>query len=171
MSLCDLKLSRGTAHRGARWLLGAVVALLMAAASVAGVAAHADLIAAEPAAGSTVAGSPSIIRLSFSQPLLPTSKIQLFAGQFLLVAGLTTVVAGSEMQAVLSQPLAPATYTVQWSAVTDDGHTTEGSYQFGVSPAALISPARLAPLVAAVAIVLSAGVAGLVWFLNRRQRV
>ena len=133
MNQCGSTLGKVRVPQGPRWLLGAVVALLMAAVSVASVAAHADLIATEPAAGSTVVGSPATIRLSFSQPLLATSQIQLFTGRFSPVAGLTTVVAGSEIQAVVGQPLAPATYTVQWSAVTDDGHTTEGSFQFGVA--------------------------------------
>jgi methionine-rich copper-binding protein CopC len=158
MSRNDLARGSAAARRAARYLLGAMAAMLMAAVSVAGVAAHADLIAAEPAAGS-------------SQPLLPASKIQLFAGQFVPVTGLTTVVAGSEMQVALGQPLAAATYTVQWSAATDDGHTTEGSYQFGVAPAPLIAPNLLAPLSAAIALILSAGVTSLVWLLNRRQRV
>jgi len=154
-----------------RWLVAAVAALTMAIVGAASVLAHADLIASEPAAGSTVAGSPSTIRLTFSQPLQNTSKIELFAGQFQPVTGLTTVVAGSEMRAVLGQPLAPATYTVQWTAVSDDGHSSEGSYQFAVSQAAQTAVSRIAPLAAAIAAILSGGVAIFVWILNRRQRL
>src|SRR4051812_33497282 len=98
-----------------RWLLAMLAALLLAAVGAAGVGAHADLIASEPAAGSTVRGSPSTIRLSFSQPLESSSTIRLFSGQFVPVTGLTTSVAGSELQALVGQTLAPATYTVQWS--------------------------------------------------------
>jgi methionine-rich copper-binding protein CopC len=154
-----------------RWLVAAVAALTMAIVGAASVLAHADLIASEPAAGSTVAGSPSTIRLTFSQPLQNTSKIELFAGQFQPVTGLTTVVAGSEMRAVLGQPLAPATYTVQWTAVSDDGHSSEGSYQFAVAQAAQTAVSRIAPLAAAIAAILSGGVAIFVWILNRRQRL
>jgi methionine-rich copper-binding protein CopC len=159
------------ARHGQRCLVAALAALSMALLTVAGAAAHADLISSEPAAGSTVIGSPATIRLSFSQPLENTSTMQLFTGQFQPVAGLNTVVAGSEMQATLGRPLDPATYTVQWSAATDDGHTTEGSFQFAVAAPGLTAANGLAPLVAAIATILSAGVAIFVWILNRRQRI
>jgi methionine-rich copper-binding protein CopC len=148
-----------------------VAVLILALVGASGVAAHADLIASEPAAGSTVAGSPSTIRLTFSQPLKRTSQIELFTGQFQPVTGLTTVVAGSEMRAVLGQPLAPATYTVQWTAVSDDGHSTEGSYQFAVTQASQTAGNRTAPLVAAIAAIIGGGVAIFAWILNRRQRL
>ena len=148
--------------------------MTMAVLAVASVAAHADLIDAVPAPGSTVSGSPATIRLSFSQPLQATSRIDLFAGQFQAVPGVSTLVAGSEMRAVLASPLAPATYTVQWTAFTDDGHSTAGSYQFGVAATSGTSGplgGKLAPLVAGVATILSGGVAIFAWILNRRQRV
>ena len=154
-----------------RWFVAAAAALAIALVCAAGVAAHAELIASEPAAGSTVAGSPSTIRLTFSQPLESTSKIELYAGQFQPVTGLTTVVAGSEMRAVLGRPLAPATYTVQWTAVSDDGHSTAGSYQFAVTQSAQTAGNRTAPLVAAIAAIIGGGVAIFAWILNRRQRL
>jgi methionine-rich copper-binding protein CopC len=154
-----------------QWLLAVCLAGLLAVASVAGATAHADLIASEPAAGSTVAGSPGTIRLSFSQPLESASSLQLFTGQFQPVTGLTTSVAGSELQAVVGKALAPATYTVQWSAATEDGHITEGSFQFAVAAASPSGSNRLAPLLAAVASIIGAGVALLAWALNRRQRL
>ena len=154
-----------------RWLLAAVAALTLAALWAVEVGAHADLIATEPTAGSTVTGSPAIIRLSFSQPLLRTSRIRLFAGQFVPVAGLTTTVAGSEMQAILSQPLAPATYTVQWTAATDDGHATEGSDQFGVAAPAPFSAGRVVSGLAMVTVVIGVGVGLFVLRVNRRQRM
>ncbi len=148
-----------------------VAAIIVALFCVANAAAHADIIQADPAPGSTVAGSPAVIRLSFSQPLENTSRIDLFTGQFRAAAGVTTVVAGSEMRGVLAQPLSPATYTVQWFAVSDDGHTTQGSYQFAVVQANASITSRLVPLLAAVAAILSGGVAVFVWILNRRQRL
>ena len=160
-----------SACRSEPYLLAALAALTLALLTVAGVAAQADLIAAEPAPGSTVAGSPSTIRLSFSQPLKNNSTLQLFTGQFQPVAGLNTVVAGSEMQATLGEQLAPARYTVQWTAATDDGQTAQGSYQFAVAPGSPIAASRLAPLVAALATIISAGVVVLAWILNRRQRL
>jgi methionine-rich copper-binding protein CopC len=156
---------------GWRWLMVTLAAAIVALAGVRSAAAHADLISADPAPGSTVAGSPQAIRLSFSQPLLSTSRIDLLTGQFQAMPGLTTVVAGSELRGVPSQPLAPATYTVQWTAVSDDGHSTQGSYQFGVAPASSPVTGRVGALVAAAATILSGGVAMFVWILKRRQRV
>jgi methionine-rich copper-binding protein CopC len=134
-------------------------------------AAHADLISSEPAAGSTVSSSPGTIRLSFSQPLESTSTIQLFTGQFQPVTGLTTSVAGSQMQAIVGRTLAPATYTVQWSAVTDDGHTTEGSFQFAVAAASPIAAVRWAPFLAGLMVLMGAGVAAVAWRANRRRQL
>jgi methionine-rich copper-binding protein CopC len=132
--------------------------------------AHADLIEADPAPGSTVDGSPKEIRLTFSQPLDSSSRIDLFVGQFQAITGVTTVVSGSEMRAIPAQALEPGTYTLQWWAVADDGHTTQGSFQFGVARSAWFNSRQLAPLLAAVATLIGAGVALFVWNLNRRQR-
>jgi len=151
--------------------LAALAALAVLLLSARMAAAQADLIGAEPAAGSTVAGSPATIRLSFSQPLESTSSLQLFAGQFQPVTGLQIVVAGSEMQATLGQRLAPGTYTVQWLAATDDKQTAQGSYQFGVAAASPFPASRLAPLVAVFATLISAAVLIFAWLLNRRQRL
>ena len=156
---------------GRQWLLAVLASAVLAALGAAGASAHADLIAAEPAAGSTVAGSPSTIRLSFSQPLQAGSTIQLFSGQFVPVKGLAVSVAGSELQAVVGQPLAEATYTVQWTAITDDGHTTEGSYQFAVAAARSNGLGRLAPWLAGMLVLIGAGVATAAWMVNRRRRV
>jgi len=43
-------------------------------------------------------------------------------------------VANGQLWADLNPGLAAGTYTVQWSAVSLDGHTIEGSYQFAVAP-------------------------------------
>ncbi len=161
----------GELRAGGRWLAAALLAIVLALGGAATASAHADLISADPAPGSTVTGSPSAIRLSFSQPLLSASHVELSTGQFQAVPAVTTQVAGSELRAILAQPLAPATYTVQWTAVSDDGHSTQGSYQFAVAPANSPLTGWVAPLAAAVAAVLIAGVATVVWFLSRRQRV
>ncbi len=153
-----------------QWLAALLAAGLLAALVVAGAAAHADLIGSEPAAGSTVAASPGTVRLSFSQPLASASTVQLFTGQFQPVTGLTTSVAGSELQALVGRPLAPATYTVQWTAVTEDGHSTEGSFQFAVAAASADSANRLAPVLAMLIGLSGVAVAAVAIFVNRRRR-
>ena len=164
---------RGSGWRPAswQWLAALLVAGVLAALAAVGAAAHADLIASEPAAGSTVLGSPGTIRLSFSQPLDGASTVQLFTGQFQPVTGLTTSVAGSELQALVGQPLAPATYTVQWTAVSQDGHSTEGSFQFAVAAASAKGYIRLAPVLAVLIGLMGIVVAAIVVAVNRRRRV
>jgi hypothetical protein len=56
----------------------------------------------------------------------------LYAGAFERVPGVEPVIDNTRLVAALPAALAPGTYTVQWSAVGDDGHTTEGSYGFAV---------------------------------------
>ena len=164
---------RGSGWRPAsrQWLAALLAAGMLAALAVAGAAAHADLIASEPAAGSTVAGSPGTIRLSFSQPLDSSSTVELFTGQFQPVTGLTTSVAGSELQAMVGRHLAPATYTVQWTAVSEDGHSSEGSFQFAVAAASGNRYIRLAPVLAVLIGLIGVAVATVAIFFNRRRRV
>jgi methionine-rich copper-binding protein CopC len=156
---------------GWRQLLAVMGAALVLFASTGSVAAQADLISADPAPGSTVKGSPAAIRLSFSQPLESTSRINLYLGQFQTVPGVTTLVAGSELNATLAQPLVPATYTVDWLAVSDDGHSTEGSYQFAVAPADSPFAGRLIPIATALAIVVVSGISVSIWRLNWPKRL
>lgn len=153
-------------------LIAAATALLFSLFLVGVVAAQADLISADPVPGTTVAGSPSIIRLSFSQPLEDASRMDLFTGQFQVVPGVTTQLAGSELRGVLGQPLAPATYTVQWTAVTDNGVSTRGSYQFAVAAqTSSLFGGRLTAAVAAAATIVTGGVAIFILVLSRRQRL
>jgi len=156
-----------------RWrrLAAAIGAALVLLAGAARATADADMISADPAPGSTVSGSPVSIRLGFSQPLQNTSRINLFSGQFQAVPGVTTLVAGSELQANLAQPLAPAVYTVDWMADTDDGHSTQGSYQFAVTAASSPFAGRLVPLAAGTVIIVGLALAAVLWNLNRRRRV
>jgi hypothetical protein len=92
------------------------------------------LRAAVPAPGSTVSGSPSEIRLTFDEPLVAGSTFVVYASAFQSTPGVAPVIEGASLHAHLASPLAPGDYTVQWKAVTADGHTTEGSYRFRVQP-------------------------------------
>ena len=89
-----------------------------------------------PAAGSTVDGSPSEIRLTFSEPLVEGSQIVLHGEQFRAVGAVTTIVAGSKMRGLVSTTLELGTYTVEWTAISLDTHTVSGSYPFTVSASA-----------------------------------
>jgi len=98
--------------------------------------AHASLVSAAPAPGETVPPALAEIRLTFDEPLTVGSTFVVYAGGFQVVSGIAPQVEGQTLRASLAAPLASGTYAVQWKAVTEDGHSVEGSYQFGVSEAA-----------------------------------
>ena len=66
-------------------------------------------------------------------PLGSGSTFVVFAQALQTVEGILPAVEGDTLRAALSTPLAPGTYTVQATAVTDDDHSVEGSYQFGAT--------------------------------------
>ena len=153
-------------------LLAAVAAWTAGLLLAATVLAHAELVDAVPAAGSTVTPPPAEIRLTFNETLLGGSQIVLYGERFQAVANVTTIVAGSQMRGLLAATLAPASYTVQWTAVSVDGHAVSGSYPFTVAAAAAsAAPHNWTPLVAAFASIISGGMAVLIWILNRRSRL
>ena len=96
--------------------------------------AHAELVGAEPAPGTAVTGSPEEIRLTFSEPVAAGSRVALFTPDFQSIAGVEShVEAQAPEQLVATVPgLEPGVYTVQWTAVSADGHEISGSYAFSV---------------------------------------
>jgi len=154
--------------RKAAW---AAFATALAVLALSGSAwAHAELVDAVPAAGSTVDGPPSEIRLTFSETLVEGSHIALYGEQFRAVANVTTIIAGSQMRGLVSTTLEPGAYTVEWTAISLDGHTVSGSYPFTMRPRAPAIPNSTA-IIAAVVSVLTGGLAVLIWYLNRRSRL
>jgi methionine-rich copper-binding protein CopC len=97
------------------------------------VEAHAQLVKAVPEPGAVVGPELKEIRLTFDEAVMAGSSITLFAENFQLVSDVQTHLNGPDMFAPVPA-LDPGQYTVQWAAVSDDGHTTQGSYQFTVQP-------------------------------------
>lgn len=96
--------------------------------------AHSDLVQAEPPPGAQLAESPSEIRLTFSEPVAADSRIDLLTDEFQRIEGLVPQFNPAQPEQVYSPvpPLEPGVYTVQWAAVSDDGHEISGSYSFSV---------------------------------------
>jgi methionine-rich copper-binding protein CopC len=120
--------------RAARRLAVLLVALAACLSVAVPAWAHAELVSSEPAPGATVPAGLSLLTLTFSEPIAEGSQVTLFAEQFQAVAGVTSAVDGTVLRASLAAGLDAGLYTVQWRAVSVDGHPVEGSYQFAVRP-------------------------------------
>jgi methionine-rich copper-binding protein CopC len=96
--------------------------------------AHAGLVESTPAKGATVA-APKSIKLTFSEKIAPAfSGLQLSMGDGMNVKAVTKVSAdGMTLTATPTSPFMAGKWTLSWHAVSaDDGHRTEGSFDFTV---------------------------------------
>ncbi|MGV1791847.1 copper homeostasis periplasmic binding protein CopC [Rhizobium sp. A37_96] len=99
--------------------------------------AHAHLKTAVPAADSTVKAAPSELDLTFSEGL----NLK-FSGVKITGPNKAAVKTGEAMlmdkDATLMVPVAdkltPGKYTVEWHALSTDGHKTNGTYSFTITP-------------------------------------
>lgn len=93
-------------------------------------ALHAELLRADPAAGSILAAEPGTVRLWFSEPVQAVS-----AGIIVLDAAGRRVshgpaqVNGTELAVNLTMA-GEGTYFVHWQVISDDTHPVEGQYSF-----------------------------------------
>lgn len=96
--------------------------------------AHAELMSAYPAPGAELTASPTEIHLTFSEPLKSESMLVVFGIGFREVRGISTTLnpQSPEQLSAALPALDPDTYTVQWKAVSADGHQVSGSYSFSV---------------------------------------
>lgn len=111
-----------------RWL--AACGVLLAVASNA--FAHATPTSRDPGPDAEVA-APAAVTIHFSEPLEPAfSKLTLVDANNKPVAPAASQVDPQDTKTMhlALQPLAPGRYTVQWTAVAEDGHRTKGSYAF-----------------------------------------
>ena len=134
--------------------------------------AHATLLSASPAPGEVASPTLKDITITFDAILSPGSTVVMFSGTFLPVAGVVAQVeSGRELAVHLAAPLPPGTYTVQWTAVTFDGHSVEGSYQFGVSKTSGASPWVIwVPITAGAMVAVGVLIVGWQWVVQRRTR-
>ncbi|MEO8334406.1 MAG: copper resistance protein CopC [bacterium] len=104
--------------------------------------AHATLLRSEPAAGSHLAASPSLVRLVFSEEMEPA------LAQLMLVGGdghsvkLASTGDPHDVNAIVApvSGLAVGAYRLRWRVVSADGHPVEGSFTFTVGASAAVAP-------------------------------
>ena len=100
------------------------------------VQAHAFLDHADPKVGSTVTGSPSVVKIWFTEELEAAfSKIQVFnaAGNEVDTKDVKVDSADKSLMSVSVPKLPAGTYKVKWSAVAVDTHHTTGTFTFNVT--------------------------------------
>jgi methionine-rich copper-binding protein CopC len=98
--------------------------------------AHAHLVKADPAAGSTVAVPPSTLLLSFTESLeVPfcTVTVTNAAGTPQQTAKPQAVPGHSDELSIPLHITAPGKYSVTWHALSTDTHKTHGSFTFTVA--------------------------------------
>jgi methionine-rich copper-binding protein CopC len=100
--------------------------------------AHAQLVTAAPAEKSTVATSPTELDLKFSESVnLKFTRVKVKGPDEKDVrTGAATLGEGDDSKLIVPLPgaLAAGPYTVEWSALSTDGHKSHGSYTFTVKP-------------------------------------
>ena len=97
--------------------------------------AHAKLVGATPAMGTTTKIAPRTLDLMFSEQISGKLSGATVKGADGNVIPLTTATgkAGKDLMVSLKAPLKPGIYTVDWHAVaSDDGHRTSGTYKFKI---------------------------------------
>jgi copper transport protein len=119
--------------------LGAVVGVAALANPEAGgsiALGHSQLVSSTPGSGEVVASAPSQIVLVFSEPVdgAHTSLDLLDSKGATIATGLGAPVTSAPTTFVANVPaLGEGTYTVTWQALSAaDGHSTSGSFSFGV---------------------------------------
>lgn len=108
--------------------------LLTAFASLAG--AHAFLDYSDPKVGSTVKGSPAVVKIWFTRKLKGASnKIEVFDAKGSEVDRKDVKVdpADKNLMTVSVRTLPTGTYKVVWNAVCTDTHHTTGTFTFEVT--------------------------------------
>lgn len=105
----------------------------MTAVFVPRVLAHAELVSASPAPGSSVLALTEI-RLVFSEPVGNDARIDLMQ-DFVSAAELTPTIDPTDPNVLVTAvpPLANGIYTVQWTITSTDGHPISGSYSLGIN--------------------------------------
>jgi hypothetical protein len=111
------------------------LALLILGAAAAD--AHAFLDHAEPKVGSNIKGSPTQIKVWFTQKLVgPFSQLQVFDASGHEIDKHDKKVDPSDpaLLIVSVPPLKPGKYKVVWRAASVDTHVTNGDFEFEITP-------------------------------------
>jgi methionine-rich copper-binding protein CopC len=120
-------------------LTGAVFAL-----AVPGIAsAHAEVVTATPAAGSTVTEPVSEVVVTYSEDLTDDSRLGVLDENGVRISvGRVDPADGRRMVATFDQPLVAGTFTVRSTAIATDGHLERTQWTFTVAVPATATPTQ-----------------------------
>lgn len=116
---------------------------ILASAAIAGLAltsqafAHAHLKSSVPADKAVVKTSPTELDLTFSEELnlkFTGIKVTGPGNKAVKTDDAMLMDGGKALMVSVSDTLAAGTYTVEWHALSADGHKTKGKYTFTVKP-------------------------------------
>ena len=113
-------------------LVAAVAMTFSTYASLA--AAHAKVESTTPSADSSVS-TPKLIQVHFNEKVttkLSSIKLATDAGTPVATMAMNEAADPATLSIMPNAPLAAGLYKVTWSAVSDDGHKTQGSFSFTV---------------------------------------
>ncbi|HUM08700.1 MAG TPA: copper resistance protein CopC [Acidocella sp.] len=99
--------------------------------------AHAFLKSAEPGVGAVVATPPAQLLLTYTEGLeVPFCTVTVKGpdGTAVQTAKPQPVPGHEDEMSVPLHITAPGKYTVTWHALSDDGHKTQGSFSFTITP-------------------------------------
>jgi methionine-rich copper-binding protein CopC len=117
--------------------LAVAAALVMLVGGATAAFAHARLVKASPAVGSTMKGSPAEIRLTLSEELeaaFSTIRVVDSAGKQVDNGDKGLDPANGKVLKVTLPSLPPGSYHVIWRVLSVDTHVTEGDFKFQVAP-------------------------------------
>src|SRR5271163_175642 len=112
-----------------------IIAMLCCVSAITAASAHAFLDHSEPRVGNTVHGSPTEVKIWFTERLiLPFSSIKVLDGGGNEVDKMDKHLDPSNGQLLIVSvpPLKPGKYTVVWRVTAVDTHVTHGTFTFDV---------------------------------------
>ncbi|WFE23967.1 copper resistance protein CopC [Solwaraspora sp. WMMD937] len=113
-------------------LFASLLSLLLALAGAGPAAAHATLLANDPADGALLAEAPSSVTLTFDEPV----QVRTESVQVLDAAGSTVDVTARSVDSTvvvdLPTGLADGTYVVSWRVISADSHPVAGGFSFAI---------------------------------------
>jgi len=128
-------------------LLCLVVALLAGGRAF----AHAQLVAADPAAGTVAASAPAMATLTFSEPVRPLA-FRWFPPGGAVPVDAAPEPAGERIVVPLPADPSDGTWLLSWRVVSADGHPVGGSHVFSVGAPSAVADAPAAASASAAAV-------------------